>query len=49
MMGVRYFLSSTHPVWEMLSEKAPYPCCQENPRDCGKFSWFHFEEPDFTD
>ncbi len=31
----------------MLTEKAPYPCCQENPRDCGKFSWIHFEEPDF--
>src|SRR6266702_3703233 len=32
----------------MLSEKAPYPCCQENPRACGKFSWIHFEEPDFN-
>src|SRR6266851_3879258 len=32
----------------MLTEKAPYPCCQENPGDCGKFSWIHFEEPDFN-
>ena len=32
----------------MLTEKAPYPCCQENPRDSGKFSWIHFEEPAFN-
>ncbi|MDX6463466.1 MAG: hypothetical protein QOE55_7163 [Acidobacteriaceae bacterium] len=30
------------------SEKGPYPCCQENPRDCEKFSWIHFDEPDFN-
>jgi len=28
--------------------KGPDPYCQKNPRDCGKFSWIHYEEPDFN-